>query len=171
MKVWRKMERIEHPMANTHWREVKQRFKLDKANSQKYLEGIKYEEVYQNDQYMAFVNRRVGPGAFPYSTAVTGGGLPLEEEFVWLSFKRNDRKPVKDWRHVQNIKNDILGPECEMVELFPAESRLVDTANQYHLWGFTNSEIRWPFGFAVGIQESDVQGIKGAVQREIGALD
>ena len=72
MKVWRKMERIEHPMANTHWREVKQRFKLDKANSQKYLEGIKDEEVYQNDQYMAFVNRRVGPGAFPIQRLLLG---------------------------------------------------------------------------------------------------
>ena len=64
---------------------------------------------------------------------------------LWhLSIHRNDRKPIRDWRDLQKIKNDIIGPECEGVEIFPAESRLVDTSNQYHLWVF---EGRLPFGF------------------------
>jgi hypothetical protein len=33
------------------------------------------------------------------------------------------------------------------VELFPAESRLVDTANQYHLWVMADAEYRFPFGY------------------------
>jgi hypothetical protein len=37
---------------------------------------------------------------------------------------------VHDWRDLQRIKNQLVGPECEAVELYPAESRKVDTANQ-----------------------------------------
>jgi hypothetical protein len=34
------------------------------------------------------------------------------------------------------------------VQLFPAESRLVDGANQYHLYCLKDPAIRFPFGFA-----------------------
>jgi hypothetical protein len=47
----------------------------------------------------------------------------------------------------QAIKNGIVGEECEAVELYPAESRLVDTANQYHLWALPSDLMRFPFGF------------------------
>jgi hypothetical protein len=53
---------------------------------------------------------------------------------VHLSIKRLDRKPVMDWRHLQQIKNETCGPEAEGVQVFPAESRLLDNANQYHLF-------------------------------------
>lgn len=53
---------------------------------------------------------------------------------TYLSIKRLDREPINDWRAMQKIKNSIVGPEWEAVEIYPAESRLVDTANQYHLW-------------------------------------
>jgi hypothetical protein len=32
------------------------------------------------------------------------------------------------------IKNEIAGPEVEAFEIYPRESRLMDTANQYYLW-------------------------------------
>jgi hypothetical protein len=41
-----------------------------------------------------------------------------------------------DWRDLQAIKNQLCGDEAEAIQLFPAESRVVDTANQYHLWVF-----------------------------------
>jgi hypothetical protein len=53
---------------------------------------------------------------------------------TWLSIKRNDLAPIHNWQHLQHIKNDICGAEREAVELYPAMSRIVDTANQYHLW-------------------------------------
>lgn len=53
---------------------------------------------------------------------------------MWLSIVRRDRKAIHDWRHLQKIKNDIAGPEREAIEVYPAESRLVDTNNQYHLF-------------------------------------
>lgn len=63
-----------------------------------------------------------------------GQPLPNWPPMVHLSIRRNDRRPVTDWRDVQRIKNDLCGPECEGAQLFPAESRLVDTSNQFHLY-------------------------------------
>lgn len=53
-----------------------------------------------------------------------------------LSIRRLDRKAIFDWRDLQWIKNQLLGPEEEAVQLFPAESRLVDTSNQYWLYSY-----------------------------------
>lgn len=41
-----------------------------------------------------------------------------------------------DWRDFQKIKNQIAGDEWEAVELYPAESRLIDPSNFYYLWCF-----------------------------------
>ncbi|HEY3897541.1 MAG TPA: hypothetical protein VGM54_02955 [Chthoniobacter sp.] len=67
--------------------------------------------------------------------------------FVQLDITRRDGDICSNWRHFQQIKNELVGPECEAVELFPAESRLVDTANQYHLWVMPNTRYRFPFGY------------------------
>jgi hypothetical protein len=67
--------------------------------------------------------------------------------FVQLDINRHDGEPCNNWREFQRIKNELVGPECEAVELFPAESRLVDTANQYHLWVIPNESYRFPFGY------------------------
>lgn len=71
-----------------------------------------------------------------------------DSDAVTLSIRRNDREAVHDWRHLQRIKNELLGPDCEAVELYPAESRLVDTANQYFLWGVADPTFHFPLGFA-----------------------
>lgn len=70
-------------------------------------------------------------------------------ELVWLSIKRRDKLPPgpERWRDFQRIKNELVGPENEAVEIYPAESRLVDTSNQFHLWVFTDPAVRLPFGF------------------------
>jgi hypothetical protein len=69
--------------------------------------------------------------------------LPL----LWLSIKRIDRQPIRDWRELQQIKNELVGPECEAIELYPAESRLTDSANQYHLWACPDPKFRFPIGW------------------------
>ena len=66
--------------------------------------------------------------------------------FVHLHIHRNDWGPCKDWRHFQIIKNALVGQENEAVELFPAESRLVDTSNTYHLWVHADPGFRFPLG-------------------------
>lgn len=67
--------------------------------------------------------------------------------FIQLDITRRDGSPCKNWREFQQIKNELVGAECEAVELFPAESRLVDTANQYHLWVNPDVHFRFPFGY------------------------
>lgn len=92
-------------------------------------------ELWGNDEYNVFLRELEPPDGSP---------LP---PMVWLSISRKDRGTVRDWRHLQRIKNELVGPECEGVELFPAESRLVDTSNQYHLWVVSDPAVRFPFGY------------------------
>ena len=70
-----------------------------------------------------------------------------EPELYWLSIKRRDREPIHDWRDLQEIKNMLVGEENEGIELYPAESRKVDTSNQYHLWVLADPKQKLPFGF------------------------
>lgn len=84
---------------------------------------------------------------------------------LWhLSIKRRDRKPIEHnrWRILQRIKNAICGPDIEAIELYPAESRLVDTANQYHLFAFMGGETV-PCGWFMRHVDDRSRG--GAVQR------
>lgn len=112
--------------------------------------GENDKECWKNDQYTVIVNRDIE----------TEIGL-----MTWLSIRRDDRKAARDWRHFQWIKNQLVGPENEAVELFPAEARLVDGANQYHLWVLQSTTDRFPFGFTERIVSETTGGITGAVQR------
>lgn len=81
----------------------------------------------------------------PNGDYILGNGLytvhltPLDPEAgfegpLQLAIHDRMRSTRHDWREFQRIKNEVVGPEREAVELYPAESRLVDTANEYHLW-------------------------------------
>lgn len=76
-----------------------------------------------------------------------------DHDVIHLNIRRRDGAPImRDWRHFQLIKNQLMGEECEAVELYPAESRKVDTSNKYHLYGCADPAYRFPFGW----QERDV---------------
>lgn len=95
-------------------------------------------------------------------TDQVGQGFPPMD---WLSIRRDDRAPIRDWRHMQAIKNQVCGPDAEGFEIYPADDRLVDTANQFHLWVFRDG-LRIPVGWHEGRQVTDDAGIPGAVQRK-----
>lgn len=85
---------------------------------------------------------------------------------VHLSIKRRDKQPLLDWRDLQRIKNELVGPEREAVQLFPGESRLVDEANQFHLWVLPEGRYA-PFGYMDRMVGSPENAAKvGAKQRE-----
>lgn len=107
-------------------------------------------EFYLNDTYQVCKRTIAVPEGWP--------------EMVWLSIKRRDRDPIHDWRELQEIKDQIVGAECEGVELYPADSRKVDSANQYHLYVLADPEARWPFGFQDRAVNYDVS-IAGSRQR------
>ncbi len=85
--------------------------------------------------------------------------------FIHLIIRRHDWDTCKDWRHFQQIKNLLVGVENEAVELFPAESRLIDTANVYHLWVHADPSFRFPLGLPHRLVSS--QPIAGDQQRVV----
>jgi hypothetical protein len=87
-------------------------------------------EVWANDQYLAAVNDKAGPG------------------LTHIMVRRHDHAPIQGWDHLQRIKNEVAGPELEAVELYPAESRLFDEANILHLWLLQDRP--WPIGYRLG---------------------
>lgn len=113
------------------------------------------EQVFLNDTY------QVNLGG-PHRTK--GDAWPL----MWhLSIKRRDKEVIHDWRAMQEIKNMIIGEENEAIEIYPAESRLVDCANQYHLWCFCDPSIRIPIGYKQRMVGDTAAAIAvGAKQRE-----
>lgn len=103
------------------------------------------DQLWFNDEYEIFV----------YFT---------EEGGAHLSIKRMDRASVRNWRHLQQIKNEIVGEEREALELFPRESRVTDNANQMHLWVMPEG-LDIPVGFADGfvtIREDEVAAFNEA---------
>ena len=129
------------------------------------VEATITDEIWLNDKYQAAVRRRTGPGPFdPSGECVTG--FPEEAgEVTWLSIKRLDKGPQRDWRDLQHIKNDIVGPEAEAMEIYPAESRLMDTANQTHL--FSLNKKMFPIGFTQRVVRGADQTLGlGGKQRE-----
>ena len=67
--------------------------------------------------------------------------------FIQLSIRRLDGLPCKEWAHFQRIKNELVGPQYEAIELYPAESRLVDASHEYHLWVHADPNYQFPVGF------------------------
>jgi len=105
----------------------------NETQAQHLIAELREQDVYVNDLYQVNITR-----------APVAEGWPA----MWhLSIKRRDKKAVHHWRDFQQIKNMLVGPEHEAVELYPAEERLVDTANQYHLWVLMHWTDRFPFGF------------------------
>jgi len=83
---------------------------------------------------------------------------------IHLSIRRQDRAACRDWRHFQKIKNQLAGPEREALELYPAESRLVDGANQFHIWVLPEG-VQVPVGWKCRYVSEE--GGMGAVQRPL----
>jgi hypothetical protein len=104
------------------------------------FEAQKNDVIYLSEHYQVAIDKHVEHG-FP-------------GQMIWhLSIKRIDKEPIMDWRDLQTIKNQLAGPEIEAIQVFPAESRLVDTSNQYHLWAFMKTggkrAVRLPIGWNV----------------------
>lgn len=107
-------------------------------------------QIFKNDTYQVAMKEIPGSNEFP--------------ALIHLSIRRLDREPVRDWRDLQDIKNQLVGPGCEGIELYPAEERVVDTANQFHLWVIKDPLFRFPFGFQTGRKSQE--NFRNSKQRE-----
>lgn len=99
-------------------------------------------ETWKNDEYQVSIDKAPKHGFGPMT--------------IWhLSIKRIDRETLHDWRDLQAIKNALCGDEAEAIELYPAQSRVVDTSNQYHLFVFMADADRafptFPVGWTAGM--------------------
>jgi len=122
------------PITDGIIQEMMEQANLNREDATEALQESRKGEWWINDIYTVIVRRLQVPDP----------GVP---DLIHLSIKRNDREAIHDWRDLQEIKNRFCGPEHEAMEIYPAESRLVDTANQYHLWCIDNPIFRWPWGF------------------------
>ena len=114
-----------------------------KAHAQKLWDDINKGDNWVNETYHVYI--------------ITDDlhGFGDEADLWWLSIKRHDREPICDWREFQEIKNLLCGEDKEGMMLYPKESRVVDTANQYHMYVFMNKDYTIPCGFTVGIKTDD----------------
>jgi hypothetical protein len=82
-------------------------------------------EHWDNDEYWVMLDKKCQTAVYD-----TFHGNPL-----WhLVIRRIDEQPCRDWQMFQAIKNEVVGPEYEAVEIYPAQSRIMDVGNLYHLW-------------------------------------
>lgn len=106
------------------------------------------DEIWINDLYQAVLRRMVRNGETDPP--------PNNSGMLHISIHRHDRWPIGDWRHMQQIKNELAGPERTAVEIYPPESELVDSSNEYHLW-VLDEGVDLPFAFHEGLVTSDEQ--------------
>jgi len=133
------------------------KFREPRKNAIRNYKHYKRSEYWQNNNILAILDKQSDTVHPQWSTENYGD--------VWhLSFKYHDQRTTLDWREIQLMKNQICGDEIEMLMLFPDESRLVDTSNQFHLWGAKEIEI--PFGWVHRRVDDEVQ-MEGVVQRPL----
>ncbi len=131
---------------------------LTREAAMQQVEKLRRQSVYMNERYQVNVE----------TVSVPFG--PDTGDMFWLSIKRRDREAVHDWRELQAIKNMIVGDEHEGFEVYPAESRLVDSANHFHLWVFADPKVRLPVGFRErDVLDAQTAAAQGARQRPFAA--
>jgi len=81
-----------------------------------------------------------------------------DQQIICLHITRLDRACARDWRDFQRIKNELVGEEAEGIELFPAESRLIDMSNEYRLY-CVQAPKKLQFGeYSLRIVSEDAEG-------------
>lgn len=146
-EVARRLKLLEEPNPQQRWNWTEA--ELSKEQFELLPEGDRPDKIMICELYEVWM-RKFQPEGWPI--------------MWWLSIKRRfTKEPIHDWRHLQKIKNELVGEDNEGVELYPSEKRLVDTSNQYHLFVMADPAERFPFGF----QQRAVatQSMLGAEQR------
>jgi hypothetical protein len=114
-------------------RDMTTKLGMTRKEAKRVIKESEPDQFYQNSKYTVSVFESEPHG--------------LGDVVVWhLSIRRNDREPIHDWRDLQEIKTQICGAEVEALELYPAESRVMDAANQYHLYALMGTPEN--FGFS-----------------------
>jgi hypothetical protein len=92
--------------------------------------------VFRNSKYIVLLQQRDCA-----VIVVKDGQAVATGQVTQALIRRVDAKPIHNWRDLQRIKAELFGPEQEAVELYPAQSRLIDDCNWYHLWVLPDDAI------------------------------
>ena len=118
----------------------------------KFFDYFKNKEHWSNGTYYAILDKDCDSEFLV--------GSDLFGHHVWYlrvgridSIFQTQGVPIHDWSVLQGIKNEIVGPEFEAVELYPAQSRLMNRECCYHLWILASDTgetkpPRFPIGYA-----------------------
>lgn len=107
------------------------------------------DEIWVNDLYQVVV-RYMKP------TEPEPGVPEGRDGMIHLSIHLHTRDPIRNWRHLQAIKNEVAGEDRWAFETFPPEKFLVDTSNEYHLYVMPKG-ADLGFGFHERLVSSDDQ--------------
>ena len=151
-----KPAKLKLPKVKVFLAEAMLQYNITRAQAKEQYNRLLDDKVFLNNLYQ--VNISDHP---PWNEM----GTPM----IHISIKRLDKGHAKDWRHFQQIKNELVGPNHEAFELYPNEDRLVDAANQFHLWCFALPDVGMPIGFpSRGVESVPPEG-SGVTQRPIEA--
>ena len=88
---------------------------------------------WRNDEYLVQITSAEAAGCAPHGTQI-----------LWLRIYRHDGAVIANhWQTLQQIKNELIGPEATAVEFYPPESELKDGENSYHLWVLPAGSLRF----------------------------
>jgi hypothetical protein len=116
-------------------------------------------KIYKNSTYQVHVANKTETEEMILDEKYKNIGM------TYLSIKRIDKEPIHDWRDLQEIKNQLCGKDREGMEIYPREDRVVDTANQYHLFVFPK-DYRIPFGFSAGMKTNKEYNKEGRFSKQ-----
>jgi hypothetical protein len=86
--------------------------------------------AFRNNRYVVMI----------FDNEMTTGGKAIR-----VMVQKHDDTPITfHWREMQNIKNEIFGPEETAVEYYPAQSNLLDDHNIYWMWVFPKGVLPIP---------------------------
>lgn len=138
-------------------------FEITKKTAIKEYHRTRRWRHYRNDKYIVILDPAPDDQASPDENVL---------RVVHLSIKTADRSHLMDWRDLQQIKTQLCGPHCEGLMLYPDEDRLVDCANQFHIFvpvlKDTGAPVQIPFGWMCQRATATAEQAKaiGSRQRE-----
>lgn len=122
------------------------------------LEREERAEVWVNSHYQVNVYRGADADELVHVPELQG-------RCTWLSIKRRDKKPVNSWQDFQTIKNVLVGEGCDAIQIYPAEERLMNTANQYHLICLPE-DTSLPFGWKRRVVKTESGTTAGGARQD-----
>lgn len=107
------------PTSTSLWTEFERVYPMN-ASTNEPVEVEEGEEYWRNSFYTVLV-KQLEP-----SEGLTGP--------VRLDIRHNQDKAIREWKHLQRIKNELVGEEREAMEIFPPQSMVRDMSNIHNLF-------------------------------------